>query len=382
MAEGQLTIGNYELRNCIATGNSTQIWEVAEAGTPMQLAMKLLLEEAHKNPVERNILKHEFKVGDSLDHPNFLRFHQIEINRDHGFFVMDFVRSPSLKTHISSNLAGIQGSFRKLAEALCGAFHFMHEKGWLHRDIKPDNILVNKAGEAKVIDFSLSSRLKGGLGRILGGKPKTIQGTRTYIAPETILKKPVDQRTDLYSLGVTLYEIATGQVPFAGMSPGELLKKHVGEAPAPPSALNSNVAPDLDKVLLKMLAKAPKDRFESMQEIASVFRGLKCFNEDPIELHERKTRTAKEEEANSIDKRLDSRADAVRTSMGIAAPAKYQKKRVVAPELLRAEEERKRKLAATEAAEQPAPAMPPMMYPGMPQYGMPKYGMPQYGMPQ
>ncbi|HIE96584.1 MAG TPA: hypothetical protein EYQ63_06145, partial [Fuerstia sp.] len=166
MSEGQMTVGNYELRNCVASGTSTQIWEVVEAGTPMQLAMKLMLDDARKDPIEKAVLKHEFKVGKSLQHPSFLQFRDLEINRDHIFFTMDFFRSPSLKTHITSNLPAIQSVFPKLAETLVQAFQYMHETGWLHRDIKPDNILVNKAGEARVIDFSLSSKVLGTVGKL------------------------------------------------------------------------------------------------------------------------------------------------------------------------------------------------------------------------
>ncbi|MCP4509199.1 MAG: protein kinase family protein, partial [Fuerstiella sp.] len=144
MSEGQMTVGSYELRNCVASGTSTQIWEVVEAGTPMQLAMKLMLDDARKDATEKSVLKHEFKVGKSLEHPAFLQFRELEMNRDHAFFIMDFFRSPSLKTHITSNLAAIQSVFPKVAESLIPAFQYMHESGWLHRDIKPDNILVNK----------------------------------------------------------------------------------------------------------------------------------------------------------------------------------------------------------------------------------------------
>jgi len=383
VAEGQLTVGTFELHNCIASGNSTQIWEVSEPGSPMQLAMKLLLEESLKDSAEKNILKHEFKVGTALDHPGFLRFHQIEVNRDHGFFTMDFVRCPSLKAHLSSGLPALQSNFRKMAEDLCRAFHYMHEQGWLHRDIKPDNIMVNKAGEAKIIDFSLSTRLKSGLGKMFG-KQKTIQGTRNYIAPETILKKPADQRTDLYSLGITFYEVVTGSLPFAGESPNALLKKHLAETPAPPSAINPNVTLELEAVILKMIAKKPADRFQSLQEAGAALRGLKCFQEDPLELNERMKRDEKEQLSMSVDKRLDSRADAERTSKGITAPVPKKSKRKPTAAALKEEQIRKEREAAEKAAQaQPAAPAMPQPYPGMPGYAMPGMlpGQPYPGQP-
>ena len=366
MSEGQITVGSFELHNCIATGNSTQIWEVSDQGAPMKLAMKLLFEEARKQASERAILKHEFKVGKSLDHPGFLRFHQIEVNRDHGFFTMDFARFPSLKQQFAGNLPAIQSSFRKLAESLCRAYHFMHEQGWLHRDIKPDNILVNKSGEIKVIDFSLSSRVKSGIGKAFAGK-QVIRGTRNYIAPETILKKPADQRTDLYSLGVTLYEVVTGNLPFAGATPNELLMKHVGEKPALPTTINPNIATELENVILKMLAKKPADRFQTMQEAGAAIRGINCFVEDPLTLHEKMLRDEHEKLTMSVDRRLDSRADAERTAKGIAAPVRPKKK--IPPAAPLADKQQNEQVDAQPGGTQTA--VPPMYYPGMPGYQMP-----------
>ncbi|MCH2200581.1 MAG: protein kinase [Fuerstiella sp.] len=369
LTEGQPTVGSFTLHNCISTGNSTQIWEVSEQGIGARLAMKLLLEESHKLSEEKAVLKHEFKVGKSLTHPGFLTFHQIEVNRDHGFFTMDFASFPSLKQHITSSLPRVQSNFSKLAVSLCESFHFMHEHGWLHRDIKPDNILVTNIGEVKVIDFSLSTRVKGGLGKLFSRK-QAIQGTRNYIAPETLLKKPADQRTDQYSLGVTLFEVLTGSLPFAGTTPMELLAKHVGEAPAPPSTINPNVTLEAEKLVLKMLAKKPGDRFETMREASSAFHEVKCFQEDPWELYERMTRDEKEKQTMSVDKRLDSRADAERTAKGIRAPVSRKKTKKTTGSVL-AEDKQKQK-ANQAAVSQIPPMVPPMPYPG----GMPGYQMP------
>ena len=393
MAEGELTVGGYQLKNCVASGNTTQIWEVEVPGSPAQLAMKLMLDDARKISAEKNVLKHEYKIGKLMTHPSFLRFHELEINRDHAFFVMDFFRSPSLKTHITSNLVAVQASFPKLAESLSSAFRFMHEAGWLHRDIKPDNVLVNRAGEARVIDFSLSAKIKSKFGMMVSGKQKSIQGTRTYIAPETILKKSPTEQTDMYSLGVTFFEVLTGQPPFAGDSPNALLKKHLGENAVPPSVFNPNVTKDLDRVVLKMLEKSPAKRFQSMQELESALRGLRCFDVDPLELLAQKKAAAKIVHDESIDQRLNSRADADRTSKGVAAPTGAKQEKRVSQLFLREEAERKKHLeargksvapaAAAPASPAPAPApQQPMQYPGMPQQQYPGMPMPQYpGMP-
>ena len=120
MSDAQNKVGTYELKNCIASGKTTQIWEVTENGT-LSFAMKLMLEDARKKPEEKAILKHEFKVGKSFDHPSVIRFHKIEVSRDHAFFIMDFFRAPSMKVQIATNLPDVQSRFARIAESICTA---------------------------------------------------------------------------------------------------------------------------------------------------------------------------------------------------------------------------------------------------------------------
>ncbi len=391
VSDNQNLVGGYELKNCIATGGSTQIWEVSQAGSAVPLAMKLLLPESLKDVAAKNVLKHEFKVGSLCEHPTMIRYHKLEMNRDHGFFIMDYFRAPSLKAQITANLPETQSRLKKIVEAMCQAFVYMNEKGWVHRDIKPDNILVNKIGEVRVIDFSLATRILTGVMKMVGGKQKVIMGTRTYIAPELILKSSPTPQSDIYSLGVTIYEMATGSPPFAGLNPSDLLAKHLSEAPNPPSIVNRNVAPELDALILRLLAKKPKDRPAEMREVMSLFRNVRCFLEDPAELFAKKTKDAKANESLSVDKRLDSRADADRVSRGLEAPGKPVKGKHLTASIgvMEAVKKHGAKPAAA-TAQQAAPEMPqmpygmmpgqPMMYPGMMQPQMMQPGMPM--MPQ
>ena len=171
----------------------------------------------------------------------------------------------------------------RLFEQLCQALGYMHDLGWVHRDVKPDNILFNKASELRLIDFSLSTKAAGAMSKLIGGKEKVIQGTRTYISPETILKAPPSPQSDIYSLGVTLFEVLTGEPPFRGTSPDDLLKKHLTTAAPPPSAINENVTPEMDRFVLKMLAKRPKDRYKNTHELLAEFRNIKPYKEDAAE---------------------------------------------------------------------------------------------------
>ncbi len=377
MSDGDIHVGDYELRNCVATGNVSQIWEVVERGGTMQFAMKLLLPEAFEESSNKNVLKHEFKVGKSLDHPNVIRFHKLEVNRDHAYFIMDYFRAPSLKSQISSDHLGVQVRFRKLVEAVTLALTHIHEKGWLHRDIKPENILMNRGSEVRVIDFSLSIRQSGAIGKLVGGKVKQVQGTRTYIAPETLAKKKPTVQTDMYSLGITLYEALTGHPPFTGTSPNDLLRKHMLEKPPEPSFSNPNVTAECDQFILRLLKKKPKDRPADMKEVFAEFRNLKVFKEPPEELAERRREEAEREKLLTVDKRLDSRLDAERTAKGIQTPytPKKQKKAVLLKDLKKAE------AAQAAAAANPAP-VPPTAYPPPPAPQAPPGYMPQPMYPQ
>ncbi len=341
MSDDELRIDEYQLLNCIATGGASQVWEAREDGDSQNVVLKLLLPEAFADSSQVQTLKHEAKVGKSLDHPNFVQFHKLVVGKEHAYIVMDFFRAPNLKGMLVNDRMAIHIRIRQLVEALCLSIGYLHEQGWVHRDIKPDNVLINKGSEVRLIDFSLAMRLPTGLGKMLASKPKTIQGTRTYIAPETLRKQMPTAQTDMYSLGVTLFEVLTGEPPFRGNSPNDLLQKHLKTTPPPPSAINSNVTPEMDRLVLRLLAKKVTDRHKDMNEVYAEFRSLKVFKEPVEEIAERARLKAEEEERDSLDRSkagLDSRSDARRSELGLNQTSQP---------------------AASEAAGKPAPTPPP-----------------------
>ena len=322
MAGEEKTVDGFQWVSTIAKGNSSQVWEVRDVSGAI-FAIKMLLPEYFKDSSEVAVLKHEAKVAQSVEHPNIIRVHRFVKNKTHCYMLMEYFRYPNLKAMLKSEPFAIQSRLPRLVEQLCATLGFMHEKGWLHHDLKPENILFNKAGEMKLIDFSLSMKRKGGLGKMIGGKVKVVQGTRTYIAPETIRKEYPTPQSDMYSLGIMLFEIVTGQPPFVANSPNDLLMKHLNTAPPEPSVLNSNVTPEADKFILRLLSKKPANRPQSMSEVAAEARSIQFFKMDPQELANEEERRKREGGgglgANSL---LDSRADAARTAAGISAPAR------------------------------------------------------------
>jgi len=332
--ELQNKIDDYLLISVIGTGKTAQIWEVMHEQSGHMFAMKLLLPEAMADAEEKAFLKHEAKVAEQLEHPNLIRAHGLVMRKTECYFLMELFKTPNLKQYIHADKAGVHERFRKLVEGTCAGLGYMHDKGWVHKDIKPDNILLNRAGEVRIIDFSLAVRKAGGFAKLMGGSKKAaIRGTRTYLAPETIRKEPSTPATDIYSLGIAFYEALVGTPPFKGDSPQDLLRKHIA-APCPePSLSNDQVTPEMDQFVLKMLAKKPRDRFQSMDEVLTAFANIQVFKQaDPEEEEKRKAeeaariaageKSAEEQELEELmSERRDSRTDARIREMLAANPA-------------------------------------------------------------
>ena len=367
------TVGNYRLVNCIASGNSCQVWEVIDNATTRRMAMKLLLPEKLTDSEIVGAIKHEFNAARSFDHPNILKYHELSVTKKHAYFVMDLFNAPSVKMQIFNDLHGLHMRLKKLIELVSIALEHIHERGYLHRDMKPDNILMNRSAEVRVIDFSLTAKAAGTLGKMLHRKQSTVQGTRTYMAPEQIMGKSLSVQTDIYNFGITLFELLTGQPPFKGSTPKDLLLRHLAEAVPAPSIFNPNVTPQMDAIVQRMLAKKPEMRHKKMAEFMAEFRNAPLFKEEIVEKVELTDREKAEQQLATLGERLDSRKDALRKEFGVeAAPAPKKKKPTINP-----------------ASKPSSPAaaggqgMPPGSRPGVPQMPLPAQQamMPIQGMP-
>lgn len=378
MSNDNLMIGKYKLVNCLASGQSSQVWEAIDNETTRRVAMKLLLPEALKEPEQVATLKTEFKIGSSFEHPNIVKYHELFVKKQQGYFTMDIFAAPNLKGWLQKDPRGIQIRFKRLVELVAMALEHIHERGWIHRDIKPDNILMNKSAEVRLIDFSLASRAATTFSKMFARKQATVKGTRTYMAPEQILGKPLSVQTDIYNLGVTIFELLTEQAPFAGTTPKEILLRHIGDPPPEPSSINSNITPEMDRVILRMLSKKPEQRQKKMSEFLVEFRNVNVFKEpvtEAVALTEEQI--AEETLKKVLGGALDSRADALRTKYGGPAPAVAPKKPRPKPKPAPPKQ-----TTAPPAQPQMVPGammpMPPMMPPPMP---MMPYPMPPYAMP-
>src|SRR6056297_1462473 len=169
----------------------------------------------------------------------------------------------------------------KIVEQAAEGLYYMHTKKWVHRDVKPDNYLVSREGVTKLIDFTIAEQKKTGLAKLFHRSGGTVQGTRSYMAPEQIRGKLCDQRTDVYSFGCVLFELATGKPPFTGQSPNDLLSKHLNASIPSASAYNNNVTKEFAEIIRKMMAKRPDQRPDTMWEFLKAFRSMEIFKKRP-----------------------------------------------------------------------------------------------------
>lgn len=262
-------------------GTSCQVWEAIETSTGDRYALKVLRPDFRENKQEVQFLKNEFEIAKTLKHPNVIRMHDLVLTGNAPFLVLELFSELNMKQALRRGPGSIAYMLDKvLAQIVEGLYH-MHSKGWVHCDIKPDNFLVSREGEAKVIDFTISRKIRKGLGKIFGGKSKVIQGTRSYMAPEQIRGQILDARTDIYSLGCVFFESVTGKLPYTGESPNELLQKHIS-APIPsPLVANENVTPEFSGLIKAMMSKKPDERPETMWELLKTLRAMKIFKSQP-----------------------------------------------------------------------------------------------------
>ncbi len=269
-------VDNYRLVNLMATGQTSQVYEVAEVSSGRHFALKMLLPEHVKSGEQRRFLFHEAEVGQQIVHPNIVKMLTIKKDPYHPYLVMEFFPSKNLKLRIMHKEDEfIKQHFRGIVEQAATALAFMHEKGWVHRDVKPDNILVNSSAEVRVIDFAIATRKskKPGLfGSKKKGKP---MGTRSYMAPEQIRGEWLDARADIYAFGATMYEALTGRPPLKANNPADLLVKQLKEKPESPQVYNPDIADDLAKLILAMLSKDRDGRPKDFHEFLVKFRGMR-----------------------------------------------------------------------------------------------------------
>lgn len=280
------TISHYRVTGKLGVGGMGVVYEAEDTKLSRRVALKFLPEELAGDAEAARRLAREAQTIASLNHPHICTIYEIDEHEGAAFIVMERCDGVNLKLHMARNTLTTQ-EVVSIAMQVAEALETAHAARIVHRDIKPGNIVVTTTGQVKVLDFGLARRFTlpddtGPLvleGSTIPGRPV---GTANYMAPERILQEPVDPRSDLFSLGVVIFEMATGRLPFGGASPSETVTNVLEKEPVPLTSLATDRPVGLERIVNRLLAKRPDDRYQSSADLQRDLRTLEARSEPNI----------------------------------------------------------------------------------------------------
>jgi eukaryotic-like serine/threonine-protein kinase len=279
-------IGGYKLRSLLQTGQKSQVFEVVEPTSNRHFAMKVLLPEHATNKESRQELFNDAEVGVKMRHENVINILKVNRSNTAPFFIMEFFPAGSLRTRLMNGIRNpaekeyLRLNAKKIFKQTATGLAYMNASGFVHADVKPDNILANAVGQAKVIDFALSRPIKRDFFSRMFSKDPT-GGSASFMPPEQIQQNRLDARADVYAFGATMYEVTTGRPPFRAASKNELYQKHLVEKPATPQSYNADITDEFAALVLKCLAKKKEDRYSNFHEVLMELRKMRVFKSVP-----------------------------------------------------------------------------------------------------
>ncbi len=260
---GQL--GHYRIEELVARSGMASIYRATDMRTGRQVAIKKPHPDMEADPVLFDRFTREIEIGERLDHPGVMK---VLDSGEPGqvYMVMEWVDGRLLRKLLVENRNLPKERACAITIAICDALDYIHRNGVVHRDLKPENIMIDAEDRIKLIDFGIAG--KAGARRLTFGKLSQIAGTPDYISPEQVQGKRGDGRSDIYSLGVILYEMVTGQTPFSGTNPFLVMNDRLINNPVPPRELNKEISPQLQEVIYRALEREPQDRYSTANEFA------------------------------------------------------------------------------------------------------------------
>jgi serine/threonine-protein kinase len=269
MADQDLRVLNdrYEIHRRLARGGMAQVYLARDRSLDRPVAVKELVPEFATDPSFVERFRREAQAAANLSHPNIVGVYDWGAQDGTYFIVMEYVDGPSLSRVLRADGPFHPRRAAEIAAEVAAGLGFAHSRGVVHRDVKPGNVLLTRSGQAKVTDFGIARALSSSDEDLT--QAGSVMGTATYFSPEQAQGLSVDPRSDLYSLGVVLYELVTGRPPFTGETPLAIAYKHVQDQPAPPSTLMTGLPEALEAIIMKLLAKRPDDRYASAEDLRS-----------------------------------------------------------------------------------------------------------------
>lgn len=284
---GKILGGRYRIEEKIGDGGMAVVFRGVDTLLGRSVTIKILRETLAGDQDVVRSFRREAHAAASLSHPNIVNVYDVGREEEIYYIVMEYIDGRSLKELIMAEGRLSLTQAVSIALQICEALQHAHRHNIIHRDIKPHNILITQEGRAKVADFGIARAITSATVTYT----QSIVGSVHYFSPEQANGGLAAEKSDLYSLGIVLYEMLTGDVPFSGDTPVSIALKHVREEIPVPSEINPDIPPDLEEIIMKAVEKSPEDRYESAEELA---RDLKEFQEligsNPNYTGERKSR--------------------------------------------------------------------------------------------
>ncbi len=258
-------LDHYRIEGVVARSGMASIFRATDLNDGKQVAIKVPHEEMECDPVLFERFQREGEIGKMMNHPGVMKVYDDE-KRSRVYMVMEWVDGKLLRQIMREQRPMPEDRAIKIAINILGALQHIHSRGVAHRDLKPENIMVDDEDRIKLIDFGIAS--KSDARRLTFAKLSAVMGTPDYISPEQVKGRRGDGRSDLYAMGVILYEMLSGEVPFTGNNPFTIMNDRLLNHPKPPRAVNAQISPEMQEIIYRALEREPANRYKTADEFA------------------------------------------------------------------------------------------------------------------